>query len=88
MASDEQLRAWGLERLIDEPAPETEAVRRWRQVLAVEPAASADPRAEALAQLTANPYGLDGYAEQRRALGLAQAGTDGQVHARLDRWSR
>jgi hypothetical protein len=88
MATDEQLRAWGLSRLIDQPEPETEAVTRWRRVLAGEPAAPADANAVVLAAVAAEPYDPARYAGQRQALGLDRAGTDGQGHAHLDRWSR
>jgi hypothetical protein len=88
VATDDQLREWGLERLIGRPGPEPEAVTRWRKYLAPEPAAPADPRAEALAQVAANPFDLSGYAEQRQALGLDQLGQDGQDRGHLDRWSR
>lgn len=89
MATDQQLHEWGLERLIDRPQPETEAVIRWRRVLAGEPAAPADPRAEALAQLAANPQlDMAAYAELRQQAGLVEAGSDGQHHAQISRWSR
>lgn len=88
MATDEQLRAWGLDHLIDRPVPETEAVTRWRRVLAVEPAAPVDPTAEIIAAAASEPYDPARYAAQRQALGLDQLGQDGQGRAHLDRWSR
>ena len=88
MATDEQLRSWGLDRLIDEPASETEAVTRWRRLLADVRPAPPDPRSEALAELAADPHlGMGTYAELREQV-LAGAGTDGQYHASLSRWSR
>jgi hypothetical protein len=89
MATDEQLAAWGLDRLIARPpAPETEAVTRWRRVLAVEPAEPVDPTAEIIAAVAAEPFDLARHTAQRQALGLGQLGTDHQGHAHLDRWSR
>ena len=88
MASDEQLREWGLERLIDRPEPESVAVTKWRRILAIEPAEPVDPTAVVLAAVAAEPYDPARYAGQRQALGLGQLGTDGQGHAHLDRWSR
>ena len=88
MATDEQLRAWGLDRLIDRPSPESEAVTRWRRVLAGEPAEPVDPTAGIIAAVAAEPFDPARYAGQRQALGLDRAGTDGQGHAHLDRWSR
>lgn len=88
MATDEQLRAWGLDRLIDAPVPETEAVIRWRRILAVEPAEPVDLTAGILAAVAAEPFDPARYAAQRQALGLDRAGTYGQGHAYLDRRSR
>jgi hypothetical protein len=88
MATDEQLRAWGLDRLIDRPEPEPEGIARWRRYLTPEPAAPADATAEILAAVASESYDPARYAGQRQALGLDQLGQDGQDRAHLDRWSR
>lgn len=87
-ADNDTLRRYGLAWLIGEPELESEAVSRWRRVLAVEPAEPVDPTAEIIAAVTAEPFDPARYAAQRQALGLGQLGTDHQGHAHLDRWSR
>ena len=74
--SDDELRRLGLEHLASPPAGDTEGTQRWRRYLsqAGPPATGPDSASQALADVTADPHDMAGYAAQREQLGLSQAG--------------